>query len=78
MADIKIFIIVRASTERGLALYQGASREYVDETTGEITTKEHWHWVAKSLVTRLDARPRRGQPELVRMPEWLAKEKGLL
>lgn len=76
MADIKLSIIVRATSVRGTALYQGATREYVNETTGEITEKEHWHWVPSKLVQRVA--PQRGRPEIVKLPEWLAKREGLI
>jgi len=76
MADTEISIIVRATSERGTALYQGETREYVNETTGEIVDREHWHWVPSKFVTRLA--PQRGRPELVRLPDWLAKREGLI
>lgn len=75
---VTLNVIVRATTERGIALYQGATREYVDETTGEIIEKEHWHWLPRRFVTRLDGEANRGRPENVEIPEWLAKREGLI
>lgn len=73
---VEIWAIVRATSAKGTALFQGGTRELVDERTGEILDKEHWHWVATKFVTRLD--PQRGRAECVRLPEWLAKKEGLL
>lgn len=77
-AKVVINCIVRASTERGIALYEGAKREYVDESTGEILEKEHWHWVPRRFVTRLDGEAQRGRVERVELPVWLAKQEGLI
>jgi hypothetical protein len=78
MADVVISVIVRATTAKGIALYRGATREYVDETTGEIVDKEHWHWMPVKFVKRLDGEVRRGKPERVQLPDWLAKKEGLI
>ncbi|WP_409560245.1 hypothetical protein [Hyphomicrobium sp. MC8b] len=72
-----VTVIVRATSARGIALYQGATREYVDESTGEILEKEHWHWVAQKFVERIDG-PQRGRPERVKLPDWLAQKEGLI
>ena len=75
---VTLSVIVRATTERGIAIFDGGTREYVDETTGEITTKEHWHWLPKKFVKRLDGEVQRGRAETIELPEWLAKREGLI
>lgn len=75
---VTLNVIVRKVTERGIALYDGATRETVDATTGEITEDERWHWLPKKFVTRLDGEVQSGQPENVELPEWLAKREGLI
>lgn len=72
---------LRASTPRGIALYQGAKHEMTDHRTGEVTEREHWHWLPRShvkVVAEPKAKP--GGPKIVEveMPTWLAKKVGLL
>lgn len=71
---------IRNTTEKAFGLFQGATHEVVDERTGEVTERPHFHWVAKSQVTV--AREWRG-PQGERMaeidvPDWLIKKVGLL
>ena len=79
-ATVTITAEIRHTTERGLALFQGATHEVVDERTGEIRERDHFVWLPKSRVEI--AREWRGSKgermAEIEVPEWLAKEKELV
>jgi len=83
MTDETIVITaeLRASTPKGIALFQGAKHEMTDHRTGEVTEREHWHWLPRSKVTIVNTKTAKpGGPQIVdvEMPTWLAKKVGLL
>ena len=77
---ITITAEIRASTERGLALFQGERHEMMDERTGELTLRDHFVWVPKAQATivREWRGPQGERLAEVTIPEWMAKQKGLV
>lgn len=71
---------LRSSSDLAWALYQGETHEIVDERSGEVLERPHFHWVAKRLVTILkEWKGRAGEKMIeVEIPEWLAKKEGLI
>ena len=71
---------LRSSTERGYALYVGEKHDIVDERTGEVIERDHYHWVAKKLCTIERHWIGRAGEKMVEiaMPEWLATKEGLV
>jgi hypothetical protein len=57
-------------TERGIAIADGTTEKHKDGTGGEIE-REKWHWLPRRYVEVND-------DGTVSMPEWLAKERGLI
>lgn len=79
-APVTITAEIRHTTERGFALFQGERHEVVDERTGEIVERDHFVWVPKSQVT-ITREWRGSQGERfaeVTIPEWMAKQKGMV
>ena len=77
---IEITAEIRHTTERGIALYQGATHDVTDERTGEVKERDHFVWLPKSQVTiTREWRGRDGERMAeIGVPEWLAKDKGLI
>lgn len=79
-ATITITAEIRRTTERGLALFQGERREVMDERTGELTMRDEFVWLAKSQATirREWSGPKGERLAEIELPEWVAKERGLV
>lgn len=79
-ASITITAELRSSTDKGFALFTGETHEVVDERSGEIVERDHYHWVARKLSTiEREWRGREGQRMVeIALPEWLAKREGLI
>lgn len=79
-ATITITAEIRQGTERGLAIFQGHRHEVMDERTGELVERDHFVWLPKRQVTITREWRGKGNERLaeIEMPEWLAKERGLV
>lgn len=83
-ARITITTTLVQETDKAFALWDGAMHEITDSATGEVTDRRHFEWVPRSQVTitkRTNGSDDRGRPVVlveVDLPEWLAREKGLI
>lgn len=83
MTDVTITTMLVQESDRAYAFWDGATHEVVDATTGEVTTRRHYHWVPKSqrTIKRRTIANERGKAVTiveVELPEWLARKSGLL
>lgn len=71
---------IRQTTEKAFGLFQGATHDVVDERTGEVTERPHFHWVAKKMATikREWRGPRGERIAEIDLPDWLAQKAGLI
>lgn len=73
-----ISCVVRQVREKAIAVADGATTEYTDPRTGEVTEREKWYFLPLSQIevdpTDYDV----GDTVTVTMPEWLATHKGLV
>ena len=68
---IEIACAVRRKTEKAIGVADGTTEEVSDERTGELREREKLFWLPLSQVADTG-------DGTVTMPEWLAKDKGLL
>lgn len=69
---VEIACKVVEERDKAVAIADGTEEEVVDGRTGEIRTRQKWHWLPKSQVEVY------AEDGIVKMPEWLAHEKGLI
>ncbi len=78
---IEIACDIRALTQTQIAIWDGRTAEKVDKKTGEITEGEDWVWLPRSQLSAADDGVWPPEPRTTRkisMPEWLAKDRGLI
>lgn len=56
--------------EKAVVIADGTTEEVVDRRTGEIVTREKWFYLPRQFV--------RIGKGIVSIPEWLAKDRGLI
>ena len=80
---VTITTMLVQESDRAFAFWDGATHEIVDAVTGEISTRKHYNWVPKSQCTiKSRTRANEGGKAVVivevELPEWLARQRGLL
>ena len=80
--------VVKDVKDRAIALADGTTGDWTDPRTGEVTSREKWFWLPKSQLRLAEPGPRgrpipldavsKGLAVTATIPQWLAKEKGLL
>lgn len=77
---ITITAEIRHTTERGIAIFQGDRHEMMDERTGELVERDHFVWLPKAQVTICREMRGKGGERIaeIELPEWLARERGLV
>jgi hypothetical protein len=76
--NVELSVIVRQVREKSIALADGETEDVTNPVTGEITQRERWIWCPKSQVQRPAPAAKPGDVESVIVPEWLAKDRGLI
>ena len=61
--------------EKAIKVTDGTTEEYQDRQTGETHVGTKWFWIPRSQILGLE---REGDKVTLTLPEWLAKEKGLI
>lgn len=69
---------VRQIREKAIAVADGTTDSKTDKDTGEVTEREKWFWLAKSLIEVDPEDYEVGDTVTVTMPEWVAEDKGLI
>lgn len=69
---------VRQIRDKAIAVADGTTEEHTDQRTGEVTEREKWAWLAKSLIEVDPEDYEVGDTVTVTMPEWVAEDKGLI
>lgn len=69
---------VRQIRDKAIAVADGTQSEFTDPKTGEITEREKWFWLPKSLI-EVDPRDYEvGDAVTVTLPERVAQDKELI
>lgn len=81
-AMTEVACVVRRVRADSIAVADGTMLKVVDERTGQQKLREQWFFLPRSQVTiegldDLDALEP-GQPVVVHLPEWLARNRGLI
>lgn len=71
LVDIACEIRQDDPTKKAIAVADGTMEEVVDQRTGEVTEREKWFWLPRSQI-EIDGEG------TVTLPDWLAREKGLI
>lgn len=80
-AWVEATVYVRRETTSGKAwlVWDGVSKETVPDTRyGGHREREKWAVLPKSMVRRPAPAEKRSAAETVELPEWLAKDRGLI
>lgn len=76
--NVELSVIMRQVRTASIALADGKTEDVTNPVTGEITQRERWIWCPKSQVQRPAPAAKPGEAETVLIPEWLAKDRGLI
>ena len=71
--QIEIECQIQQDREKAIAITDGTTEEATN-AKGETYKRLKWIWLPKSQVTLVP----NGKNWIVKMPEWLAKDKGLI
>ena len=69
---------VRQIRDKAIAVADGTTEDVTDQTTGVVTQRDKWFWLAKSLIEVDPEDYEVGDTVTVTMPEWVATDKGLI
>lgn len=76
---VEVTVFVRRISGKAMAVWDGVGRDdTVDPRDGRPVSRERWAWLPLSLVTRPAPSADPARPETIEVPEWLAKERGLV
>lgn len=73
--------IVRAVKPKSYGVWFGDEEEIQDQRTGELRKRQIWVWLPRKMTVRGDVSDpdvTTGKVETLTIPEWLAKDKGLI
>jgi hypothetical protein len=70
--QVEIECMIQSEREKAVAVTDGTEEDH--EYNGKVTKRLKWFWLPKSQIALVP----NGKNWIVKMPEWLAKEKGLI
>ena len=73
-----VAVTVRQVREKAIAVADGTTHEHTDDRTGEITQRETWYFLPKSVIEVDPEDYAVGDSVVVTVPEWLAMDKGMI
>lgn len=77
-ASTELAVIVRDVREKSIAVSDGTTEDWQDPRTGEIREREKWFWLPRSQITLVTGWLEKGGAVTLAVPEWLAKQGGLV